>query len=110
VDVRHVAVELGPHVEAEGQVHSHHLAVRPGDEAGAVAGPATQVDPQLSAAELNDNEEFVLDVATYALNHLRPIYSYTLLGKLYTENLDESYHEEVEKAVSAAILKIRGNP
>ena len=69
-----------------------------------------EIENQLSAAELNDNEEFILDVVTYALNHLRPIYSYTLLGKLYTENLDESYHEEVEKAVSAAIKKIRGNP
>jgi competence protein ComFB len=69
-----------------------------------------EIENQLSAEELTDNEEFILDVATYALNHLRPIYSYTLLGKLYTENLDESYHEEVEKAVSAAIAKIRGNP
>jgi competence protein ComFB len=69
-----------------------------------------EIEDHLSAEELSDNEEFILDVATYALNHLRPIYSYTLLGKLYTENLDESYHEEVEKAVSAAIAKIRGNP
>ena len=69
-----------------------------------------EIENQLSAEELTDNEEFILDVATYALNHLRPIYSYTLLGKLYTENLDESYYEEVEKAVSAAIAKIRGNP
>ena len=69
-----------------------------------------EIENQLSAEELSDNEEFILDIATYALNHLRPIYSYTLLGKLYTENLDESYHEEVGKSVSAAITKIRGNP
>jgi len=69
-----------------------------------------EIERQLTEEELQDNEEFVLDIATFALNHLRPIYSYTLLGKLYTDNLEESYYHEVEKAVSNAILKIRGNP
>ena len=69
-----------------------------------------EIERQLTEEELQDNEEFVLDIATFALNHLRPIYSYTLLGKLYTDNLEESYYQEVEKAVSNAILKIRGNP
>ena len=69
-----------------------------------------EIEQQLPQEELEDNEEFILDVATFALNHLRPIYSYTLLGKLYTENLDEDYYSEVEKAVSLAIQKIRKNP
>ncbi len=69
-----------------------------------------EIERQIPEEELQNNEEFVLDVVTFALNHLRPIYSYTLLGKLYTDNLEESYYNEVEKAVSNAILKIRGNP
>lgn len=69
-----------------------------------------EIERQLPEDELQNNEEFVLDVATFALNHLRPIYSYTLLGKLYTDNLEENYYNDVENAVSNAILKIRGNP
>lgn len=68
------------------------------------------LEEQLDESELENNEEFVLDVVTYALNHLRPVYSYTLLGKLYTENLEESYLEEVDRAVAQAIAKISENP
>ena len=68
-----------------------------------------EIERKLDPTALED-EEFVLDIATYALNHLRPVYSYTLLGKLYTENLDEGYYHEVEKSVSQAIQKISGNP
>ncbi|WP_319562406.1 late competence development ComFB family protein [Marispirochaeta sp.] len=69
-----------------------------------------EIERQLPEEEHQSNEEFILDIATFALNHLRPIYSYTLLGKLYTDNLEENYYNDVEKAVSNAILKIRGNP
>ena len=69
-----------------------------------------EIEKQLPEEELADNEELVLDVATYALNHIRPIYSYTLLGKLYTDNLEEDYYKEVKNTVAKAILKIRSNP
>lgn len=55
-----------------------------------------------------EEEEFIMDVATYALNHLKPAYSHTLIGKLYSKELEhEDYMKEVEKAVKLAIKKVR---
>lgn len=69
-----------------------------------------EIEKQLPEEQWDENEEFILDVATFALNHLRPVYSYTLLGKLYTENLEESFYDEVEEAVRKAIARISSNP
>ncbi len=69
-----------------------------------------EIEKQLPEDVQENNEELILDIATYALNHIRPIYSYTLLGKLYTDNLEEDYYKEVKNTVSKAILKIRNNP
>jgi competence protein ComFB len=67
-----------------------------------------EMENQLSAEDKIDNEDFVLDVATYALNQVKPAYRATLLGKLYTQSLKESkYMDSVKKAVSEAIKKIR---
>ncbi len=69
-----------------------------------------EIEKQLPEEILENNEELILDIATYALNHIRPIYSYTLLGKLYTDNLEDDYYKEVKNTVAKAILKIRSNP
>jgi len=66
-----------------------------------------EMEKQLSEAEW-DNEELIMDIATYALNNLKPAYSHTLIGKLYTQELGETdYHKDVEEAVIKAITKIR---
>lgn len=70
-----------------------------------------EMENQLDEDLLKDNEEFILDIAAYALNHVPPKYSYTLLGKLYTENLEnENYYILVKKAVAEAVKKISRNP
>jgi competence protein ComFB len=56
-------------------------------------------------------QDCVLDMAAYALNHLRPVYRVSLLGSLYAHSLGEgSFKEELKKNVAEAIGKIRENP
>ncbi|MBN1647810.1 MAG: late competence development ComFB family protein [Spirochaetales bacterium] len=67
-----------------------------------------EMEAQLSPEDMIDNEDFIIDVATYALNQVKPAYRATLLGKLYTQSLKESkYMDSIKKAVSDAIKKIR---
>jgi competence protein ComFB len=57
--------------------------------------------------------ECVCDMATLALNHVRPLYRRTLTGKMYTDEAmeqDQHYASEIKRAVSEAIEKIRANP
>jgi competence protein ComFB len=56
-------------------------------------------------------QECVLDMAALALNHVKPYYRVSLLGKLYADSARmTSYGEEVTKAVQEAIGKISANP
>ncbi len=56
-------------------------------------------------------QDCVLDMAAYALNHVRPAYRASLLGKLYSDNVDDSeYAKEIEAAVTLAIQKVQKNP
>jgi competence protein ComFB len=59
---------------------------------------------------LLSDEDLVRDIAAYALNHVRPMYRANLLGRLYAKSLDAEDSEEIRKAVSEAIEKIRTNP
>ena len=52
------------------------------------------------------NEESVLDMAAYALNHIAPMYRVNLLGRLYANSLMEEHGEEVRSIVNEAIEKI----
>ena len=45
-------------------------------------------------------EEFVLDMAAYALNHVTPRYRATLLGRLYASHLTEKEKKEIQNFVS----------
>ena len=70
-----------------------------------------EMERQLLEADLFDNEDFIFDVATLALNNTPPAYRATLLGKLYSSTLEDSeYMEKVQKAVSSAIKKVQKNP
>lgn len=68
------------------------------------------------AERTNENlclcEDCVLDMATFALNTVKPLYRVSLLGTLYAAHaMDEaSYAETVRAAVGAAIDKVKANP
>lgn len=53
-------------------------------------------------------EDLVLDMAAYALNHVHPVYRVNLLGRLYARNVSEEYRAELSSAVSEAIDKVLG--
>ncbi|RKX77321.1 MAG: competence protein ComFB [Spirochaetes bacterium] len=56
-------------------------------------------------------EDCVLDMAAYALNHVRPAYRASLLGTLYAHALEGSeYQADVKKAVDQAIEIVSKNP
>jgi competence protein ComFB len=54
----------------------------------------------------------VVDMAAMALNAVKPLYRFSLLGSLYAAQAmsEESYASGVREAVSAAIEKVRENP
>ena len=60
--------------------------------------------------DLLGNQDLVRDIAAYALNHVRPMYRANLLGRLYAKAVDSEDVDEVERAVTEAIKKIRDNP
>ncbi|MFP4534570.1 MAG: late competence development ComFB family protein [Spirochaetaceae bacterium] len=68
-----------------------------------------QVEEPENRYLLND-EDLLRDIAAYALNHVRPMYRANLLGRLYAKSLDAEESEEVKRAVTQAIEKIRTNP
>ena len=52
------------------------------------------------------DQDCVLDMAAYALNHVRPMYRVNLLGRLYADTLMEEHGDEIRNAVRDAIDKI----
>ncbi|AEF85303.1 conserved hypothetical protein [Treponema primitia ZAS-2] len=54
----------------------------------------------------------VVDMAAMALNTVKPLYRYSLLGTLWASSAmsDGAYAESVREAVSNAIEKVRKNP
>jgi competence protein ComFB len=56
--------------------------------------------------------ECIVDMAAMALNSIKPLYRFSLLGTLYAAQAmsEQSYAESVKDAVTQAITKIRFNP
>jgi competence protein ComFB len=56
--------------------------------------------------------ECVVDMAAMALNAVKPLYRFSLLGTLYASQAmhEDSYAKSVREAVSKAIEKVRKNP
>jgi competence protein ComFB len=54
----------------------------------------------------------VVDMAAIALNSVKPMYRYSLLGSMYAaQAMSEDYYaNSVRKAVTQAIAKVRKNP
>jgi competence protein ComFB len=56
-------------------------------------------------------QDCIVDMATFALNTVKPLYRATLLGRIYARSMDQTdYEESVRKAVRTAIDKISKNP
>ncbi|MBN2874365.1 MAG: late competence development ComFB family protein [Spirochaetales bacterium] len=56
-------------------------------------------------------QDCVIDMATLALNSLRPRYHASLLGTMYAHAAQEGeFAESVASAVDAAIEKVKANP
>ena len=73
-----------------------------------------ELEEQLSGDEYKDAckcQECILDMATLALNNVKPIYRSSYTGKLFVQQYHEGkYREEVKKAVEDAIKKVSKNP
>jgi competence protein ComFB len=56
--------------------------------------------------------ECVVDMAAMALNSVKPLYRFSLLGSLYAAQAmnEKSYADTVQSAVASAIEKVRENP
>jgi len=56
--------------------------------------------------------ECIVDIAAVALNNVKPLYRFSLLGTLYTNQAmnENTYANNVREAVSNAIQKVRDNP
>ena len=56
--------------------------------------------------------ECIVDIAAIALNSVKPLYRFSLLGTLYASQAmtEQSYAESVKEAVTMAIQKVKENP
>ncbi|MDR2434869.1 MAG: late competence development ComFB family protein [Treponema sp.] len=63
-------------------------------------------------AEVCRCNECVVDMAAMALNSIKPLYRFSLLGTLYAVQAmnEQAYADSVQRAVAQAIEKVRTNP
>jgi competence protein ComFB len=56
--------------------------------------------------------ECIVDIAAIALNNVKPLYRFSLLGTLYASQAmtEQSYADSIKKAVADAIVKVKNNP
>ena len=69
-----------------------------------------ELETQLGEDAATIDEDTLLDIATYALNRVKPLYRVTLLGRLYAQAGGQTeYTQEITRAVAEAIEKIAGD-
>ncbi|MDR0464934.1 MAG: late competence development ComFB family protein [Treponema sp.] len=56
--------------------------------------------------------ECIVDIAAIALNTIKPLYRFSILGTLYASQAmnEKTYAESVKNAVAQAIKKVKKNP
>jgi competence protein ComFB len=56
--------------------------------------------------------ECIVDIAAIALNSIKPLYRFSLLGTLYAAQAmsEQAYADSIKKAVAMAIKKVKENP
>ena len=73
-----------------------------------------ELEKQLAARseEVCRCNECVVDMAAIALNAVKPLYRFSLLGSLYAAQAmnEQSYADSVQQAVAQAIAKVQANP
>jgi competence protein ComFB len=73
-----------------------------------------ELEKQLETREANicRCNDCIMDMASMALNSIKPLYRFSLLGTLYAAQAmsEQSYAESVQKAVTTAIDKVSSNP
>jgi competence protein ComFB len=74
----------------------------------------TEIENQLKEddTEMCKCNECVVDMAALALNTVKPLYRFSLLGTLYASQAmtEQAYADSVKEAVAMAIEKVRKNP
>ena len=67
---------------------------------------------EAQASEICRCNECVVDMAAMALNAVKPMYRFSLLGTLYAAQAmnEQAYADSVQEAVAQAIAKVSGNP
>jgi len=73
-----------------------------------------ELEQQLKAeqGEMCRCNECIVDIAAVALNNIRPLYRFSILGTLYAAHAitEQAYADSVKQAVADAIVKVRNNP
>ena len=72
-----------------------------------------EMEQQLkSEGEMCRCNDCVVDIAAIALNTVKPLYRFSILGTLYASQAmtEQSYADSVKKAVTFAIKKVKKNP
>jgi competence protein ComFB len=56
--------------------------------------------------------ECIVDIAAIALNSVKPLYRFSLLGALYASQAmtEQAYADSIKQAVAQAIKKVKKNP
>jgi len=73
-----------------------------------------ELEQQLKSesSEMCRCNECIVDIAAVALNAIKPLYRFSLLGTLYASQAmtEQAYADSVKQAVTHAIKKVRKNP
>jgi len=73
-----------------------------------------ELEAQLASAseDICRCNDCVMDMAAMALNNVKPLYHYSILGNLYAAQAksDQAYADNVQKMVAQAISKVSSNP
>jgi competence protein ComFB len=73
-----------------------------------------EIEDQLkvNTVEMCKCNECIVDIAALALNSVKPLYRFSLLGTLYASQAmtEQSYADSVKEAVAMAIKKVQNNP
>jgi len=73
-----------------------------------------ELEAQLAEADENvcRCNDCVMDMAAMALNNVKPIYHFSILGNLYAAQAksDPAYADNIQKQVAQAIAKVSSNP
>ena len=91
--------------------HSYHFELLK-NESEAIVLHELEVQLDAFEQEICRCDECVMDMAAMALNTVKPMYRYSLLGQMYAASAmsEQAYADSVQQAVANAIVKVSENP